>query len=653
MAEGRAGDGLRAARIKAGLTQEEVSRRAGISVRTLRHIERGQVRNPRRDALERVARVVGYDLAARGRRSAGGPGACPADPCEIRLLGPLTVVCAGLPVAMPLKLRALLGLLAVQPDQVVGHEEIADVLWPGDAPSGYARLVHTYAARLRRIFDQGAGGQGGGGRRIGTVRGGYVFNSSGARLDLHQFEQRVARALQIVESDPLEALELYGQALRSRQGRVLQDVPQLWHHPAVVRVAQRHIDVTIDFADLALRLKLPACAVEHLTTAAHEEPLHESLQARMMLALAGTGRRAAALQLFADLRTRLRKELGVEPSDEVWHARQAILSSDAFKTPPQPTGATSFSPAPAPARYGLGPQSPYPAGNFGAGEHPSPPPARAAPLRDVASPAQLPPMATPFVGRRQQLDALDALLTGRRVDYTPVKIGVLHGPREVGKTALAVHWAHRRHGEFPDGQLYADLRGSTDRPVPVGTVLSRFLRSIGVSADWLPDSSEEASALLRSLVAGRRFLILLDDVADADQVRALLPGTPGNLVLATSRTLLMDLVTREGATPIAVGVLSAAESHALIQACLGTERTTTEPEAAAELVAACGRFPMALRAAAARLAADPHLPVRAVVEELARTGPQPCGPPCPPSGTHPSGAPESPGEDRRAVRGEG
>ncbi|MET9145690.1 BTAD domain-containing putative transcriptional regulator [Streptomyces sp. NPDC004042] len=837
MTAGRERDGLRAARIKAGLTQEEVARRAGISVRTVRHIERGEVHTPRHDSLDRLARVVGYDLAAHGPRPRGGPDERAAAPYEIRLFGPLTLFRAGLPVAAPPKLRALLGLLAVQPDQVVGHEEIADALWPGDAPPGYAGLVHTYAARLRRVFGQGTGGRGGG-RRIGTVRGGYVFNSTGVRLDLHQFEERVARAARTAGFDPLSALELYGQALRGRQGRILQDVPQLWQHPAVVRVAQRHIDVASDLADLALRLNRPGYAVEHLVTATHEDPLHEGLQARMMLALAGSGRRAAALRLFADLRSRLRKELGVEPSDEVWRARHAVIAADTPEPLPQPGAAALAAPAAWPppqhprrapkllsaigrqptagsrtAPPGLPPAAPGGPRNLpgagsrglraaaaagdrppGAGAHGTPaetarepltaypldrlpeqapgasgapgapgasgasgeetlgapgevsgghaqdvwtghaqdvrtgrvrdvsvpdaqespasgapdrpssgtaprpapggaaqrtapgtPPARSAggaarrsspggappsplgmpvappfpgpgpqpplgfparlssgtpaqpaagprpqpapgppshgPLRVIAPPAQLPATTPWFVGRDQQLGALNALLTRRQSDTASVSIGVLHGPREVGKTALAVRWAHQRHEAFPDGQLYADLQGGSGRPVPAATVLTRFLRSLGVPDAWVPGTCEEAAALFRSMVAGRRFLVLLDDAADAAQVRSLLPGTPGNLVLITSRTPLADLVTREGAVPIPVDALSPAEAHALIEARLGAERTAAEPGAVAELVAVCGSLPVPLREAAVRLAAEPRLSLRALVDELVRTGP--------------------------------
>ncbi|MBT2391570.1 helix-turn-helix domain-containing protein [Streptomyces sp. ISL-1] len=621
IADGR-GDGLRAARIQAGLTQDEVARRAGISVRTVRHIERGQVRNPRHETLVRMAQVVGYDCAATpgcetdaNARQSEQPGR----PYEIRLLGPLTVLTSGLPVAMPLKQRAMLGLLAVQPDQTVSHEEIADVLWSGEAPSAYPTLVHTYVARLRRIIEPGPGRHGhrdGSRRRISTVRGGYVFNSGGAQLDLCRFEERAAQAARAAGSDPKSALELFKQALRGWQGRVLQDLPLLWQHPAVVRVAQRHIDVAIEFADLALRLNRSAYAIDQLRIASYEEPLHEPLQARIMLALAGSGRRAAALRLFADLRMRLKKELGVEPSEEVWQARHTILMQDGPDGRADPAGAEPPQPMPEQSYGATGEfwNGPLPA------RLPEPPSSRP---RSLALPAQLPPVITPFVGRHEQLAVLDGLLAHGGKGCASVGIAAVHGPPEIGKTALAVRWAHHRLEDFPDGQLYADLQGSAnppDRRVHPLTVLTRFLRSLGVPDEWIPDTQEEASGLLRSLLAGRRFLMVLDDAADAAQVRGLLPGTPGNLVLVTSRSPLMDLVTREGARSIALDVLSATEAYALIETYLGPERTAAEPEATAELAAVCGQYPLELRMAVARLAATPQVSIRALVAELARRG---------------------------------
>ncbi|MCW7940647.1 hypothetical protein AAW14_00955 [Streptomyces hygroscopicus] len=620
MTEDHYGDGLRAARIRAGLTQEELARRVGLSVRTVRHLEHGHVRNPRQETLIRMSRVVGYDLAAALGLGceADTKGETPGISCEIRLLGPLTVLCAGLPVAMPLKQRTLLGLLVVQPDQTVGHEEISDLLWGGEAPPTHQNLVHTYVARLRRIIETGHG-RDAGSRRISTVYGGYVFNSDGIRLDLHQFEERVGRAVRTASADPVAALELYNHALSCWQTRPLQDLPQLWQHPAVVRVAQRYIDVVIEFADLALRLNRPAYAVPRLTVASHEEPLHEELQSRVMLALAGCGRRAAALRQFADLRARLKKELGVEPSSEVWLARQTILAQDGdgrrVELPgKEPAGGLprQDSRRPSPA-YDVADESARESGVA----TPVAPPYRP---RGLAQPAQLPPVPVPFVGRHKQLTALDEILARRRDSCDSVGIAVIHGPSEIGKTSLAVRWAHRRHEAFPDGQLYADLQGggdAPDGPAHVRTVLTRFLRSLGVPDDWMPATREEGSALFRSLLAGGKFLVVLDGVSDPAQVRALMPGTPGNLVLVTSKHPLMDLVTRNGATPIALDPLSATEAHALLKAYVGPERTAAEPDATDELVALCRQLPLRLRSVAARLATNPRLTVRAVVAELA------------------------------------
>ncbi|MET9734465.1 BTAD domain-containing putative transcriptional regulator [Streptomyces sp. NPDC006458] len=314
MVDGRWGDALREARVRAGLTQDEVAHRAGVSVRTVRHIERGHV-EPRKDTLTRLCRVLGYDPAA-----VAGDSSASRLPYEIRLLGPLAVLRAGVAVAMPLKQRVLLGLLAVQPDRIVSHDEIADALWSGDAPQGYQHLVYTYVARLRRIVTPGDG------HWISTVRGGYVLSSRAMPLDLRRFEDDAARAGSLAAADPAGALDAYGRALRRWQGRLLEDLPALWQHPAVVRVALRHIDVAIDFADLAISLGQPARVIEPLTIASHGDPLHEALQARIMLGLAGSGRRAAALRLYDDLRVRLRAELGVEPGEELAYARETVLA---------------------------------------------------------------------------------------------------------------------------------------------------------------------------------------------------------------------------------------------------------------------------------------------------------------------------------------
>ncbi|MEU8707287.1 BTAD domain-containing putative transcriptional regulator [Streptomyces sp. NPDC048565] len=606
------GSELRTARTKAGLTQDEVARRASVSVRTIRHIEHGYVKAPRRETLTRIAEVVGWQ-PTMPEGEPGVPDTSVSRPCvqEIRVLGPLSVLSGERSVSMPGKQRALLGLLAVQPDRTVTHEEIADVLWRGEAPLSYSQLVHTHVARLRRIIDPSPG-RGATARTIRTVRGGYVFDSAGARLDLCRFEDRTALARRAVAHEPPTALDLYAQALHHWQGRLLHDLPQLWHHPSVVRVAQRHIDVAIEFADLALRLNRPALAVEHLRIASYEEPLHEPLQARIMLALAGSGRRGAALQLFAELRTRLKEEHGVEPSEDIRQAREVVLrqsGADGRGSPsgtvPRPTGARLLA---APYRTAAGPPA-HQAATVPGRPH------------SIEMPAQLPPVSGPFTGRAQQLDALDSLLHERDGKSGSLGIAVVHGPPDIGKSALAVRWAHHRLGAFPDGQLYAGLQGSvavSQRTVTPGMVLSGFIRSLGVRDDRLPATQEEATALFRSLLAGRRFLVVLDDVADASQVRCLLPGAPGNGVIVTSRSPLVDLATREGALSVALGALTDEEARELVVTHLGVERTDAEPGAAEELAAVCGHLPLPLRRAVAQLAVRPWGSIFELAAEIAR-----------------------------------
>ncbi|BBB00131.1 putative transcriptional regulator [Actinacidiphila reveromycinica] len=560
-----------------------------MSVRALRYIESGKVAQPRRHSLDRLAEAVGLDLADAPWRTGGEGPARPAggDTHDIRVLGPLTVSCEGQPVELPLKQRTLLGLLAIQPNRVVSQAEMTEVLWSGEAPPSSLGLLHTYMARLRRTLEGGPGGRGDH-RRVTTVRGGYSLSAEPAGLDLLRFEEYTAKALGVRESEPALALELFGRAFQYWRGPVLEDVPALRQHPVVVAIGQHRFDMVIEFANLALCQKRHAVVVKQLMAAAYEEPLHEGVQGRLMLALAGSGQKAAALRLFSDLREQFHEELGVEPSEEIWAVRRSILAQPGEEGPARP------------ARARGGPDRAAPVQT-------SPP------VRSATSPAQIPPVVRPFVGRRAEMAALDRLLARQRRDQTAVAIATVYGPPEQGKTALAVHWAHETHDWFPDGQLYADLRGgdaAVGEPLEPLSVLGSFLRSLGVAKDRIPADLAESSALFRTLLAGRYVLVLLDDAGTSAQVRPLLPGTPGNLVLVTSQHPLPDLVVRNGATPLELDVLSVTEARELLDAFLGASRTAAEPEATAALAEVCGRRPLALRHTAAQLAARPNASIR-------------------------------------------
>jgi hypothetical protein len=187
----------------------------------------------------------------------------------------------------------------------------------------------------------------------------------------------------------------------------------------------------------------------------------------------------------------------------------------------------------------------------------------------------------------------------------------------VGKTALAVHWAHQVADRFPDGQLYVDLRGyDPDRPVPAADALAGFLRALGVPGPEIPVAADERSARFRSLVAGKRVLVVLDNAGSVGQVRPLLPGAPGCLVLVTSRDSLAGLVARDGAQRLDLDLLSPGEAAGLLRELIGA-RAAADPGATAALAAQCARLPLALRVAAELAAARPAVSLAGLVRELA------------------------------------
>lgn len=234
----------------------------------------------------------------------------------------------------------------------------------------------------------------------------------------------------------------------------------------------------------------------------------------------------------------------------------------------------------------------------------------------VAVPAQLPPDVRPFVGRDEQLAWLDALVDRSADQATAVVISAIAGTPGVGKTALALRWAHRVRDRFPDGQLYINLQGyAAGSPMPPLDALARLLHTLGVPAEKVPPDVDQAAAVYRSLLAERRTLVLLDNAASADQVRPLLPGGAGSVVLVTSRDQLGGLVARDGAHRMRLDVLAADEAHALLAGILGAGQAASDPDAVRDLAEVCGYLPLALRIAAANLAAHPQ---RRIADQVAR-----------------------------------
>jgi len=577
------GEFLRGHRRRAGMTQEELASRAGLSVRALRDLEQGRVRHPRAWSVQRVAAAL--RLADQDRRRlqavAGAAAARSTQGLEIGVLGPLRVRYDGVTVLVSqARLRCLLGLLAVQPGQVVGREEIVDALWGQAPPDTCRQLVHTYVARLRGLLEPHRPRRAPAQVVVG-VCGGYRLEVDPGQLDVLRFDALAIRAHQAQQAGELEGgCELLSQTLGVWRGPVLADLDAgLQQHPAVVALTQRRLAAGLAYADLAIGLGRCEQAAASLRMLCHQEPLHEGLHARLMLALASCGQQAAALGLFAELRARLADELGVEPGAEVQQAHLRVLRQQL----PVPADSATTTTVHAARR---------------------------------TAPAQLPADVADFTGRSQHLEQLDRLLELGTVT-TAVVISAIAGTAGVGKTALAVHWAHQVRDRFGDGQLYINLRGYAPTP-PMRSIdaLAGFLHALGVPAEQVPVDPDEAAALFRTLLADKRMLLLLDNARSADQVRPLLPGSPGCLVVVTSRDRLSGLVAKEGARGLSLDVLPPGEAVGLLTRLLDEERVAAEPQAAVELAWVCGLLPLALRIAAANLAGQPGQPIAGYVARL-------------------------------------
>ncbi|MEV6235210.1 BTAD domain-containing putative transcriptional regulator [Lentzea sp. NPDC051838] len=389
--------------------------------------------------------------------------------------------------------------------------------------------------------------------------GGYAL--MGAAVDLVRFRELRAEA----RSAPDHAVKLLTEALDLWQAEPLAGLPGEWAESERARLELERQEARHDLADARLRLGHGAQLVVELSARATELPLDERVAGQYVLALHQAGRTADALEQYRQVRDRLVEELGTEPGARLRELHGKLLADD--------TPATRL------------------------------------------VPRQLPAAPVPFVGRGEELDSLDA--TGGTV-----VISAVAGAGGIGKTWLALHWAHRHAERFPDGQLFVDLRGfSPDTsPLEPGTVLRGFLDALGVEDDRTPSGTDERAALFRSLVADRRMLIVLDNAATADQVVPLLPGAGQCTVVVTSRRVLNGLVTRYGARHLDLHLLSDAEAHALLEQRLGAARLAAEPDAVTALLGYCRRFPLALGILAGRAATQPHLRLADLAGEVREFG---------------------------------
>jgi DNA-binding SARP family transcriptional activator/Tfp pilus assembly protein PilF len=520
---------------------------------------------------------------------------------RFRLLGPVEIRAGedwqgiGAP-----KWRSVLAALLINGGQIVPADVLINEVWGDAPPAKAANLISIYVLRLRRLLgDTGS-------TLLVTRAPGYQLRLAPEDTDAQLFEALVRDGRRAYAAgDPEGAASQLAEALALWHGRPLADVPPT---PLVEAEAERLAELRLDAAELRIAAEL-ACGghaqvIPELRRLLADHPLREGLWLLLMRALDGAGRHAEALDAYGQARGVIADELGVDPGAELRRLYAHLLAKDDLL-------ADDGSDAPGSISAGTVAPSSSP---------PEPPPALAEARvpRPARAPAQLPADVTDFTGRGDQVKHLSHLLSsvGADQDSGAVRIALVAGSGGLGKTSLAVHAAHRVRASFPDGQLYVDLLGATPHPVAAADVLARFLRDLGADGREIPIEEDERAARYRTIIAGRRILIVLDNARDAAQVRPLLPGTASSAVLVTTRNRLPDLASTR---LVDLNVLDDDEALTLFTRIVGDERAAAEPEATAELLLACAGLPLAIRICAVRLAARSGWTIQAMANRLRDT----------------------------------
>ncbi|WP_283134504.1 AfsR/SARP family transcriptional regulator [Rhizohabitans arisaemae] len=489
---------------------------------------------------------------------------------QFSILGPVRVQGNGRTSALGRsQRRGLLGFLLLNAERVVTLDAVIDALWGGAPPPSARSQVYSAIYAIRsELGNLGIEG-------VTSVRGGYMLKAGLEDLDLARFEacERQARSQQ----DPENVVRLLRRGLGLWNGPALSDASGAYVESVRTHLEEKRLAGVETLIDAELALGRHALVVSEFQGLVSSHPLRERLHTQLMVALYRSGRQVDALDLARDMRHRLVEEHGLDPGHTVVALEQAILRGEPSLnlSAPRYVAATGR-----------------------------------APLRDA--PAQLPGNFADFTGRDEELAAAVRTLTGEPKAAPP--ICVVAGPPGVGKTALAVHIGHRLVESYPDCQLFVDLCGVDSRSANPADVLAGFLRALGVDPGAIPESSDERSALYRTLLADRRSLVVLDNAMDENQVRPLLPGAATCAVLVTSRRRLTGL----GAQALLVlRPFDGEESVTLLSRIVGAERVAAEDTGTHEVARLCGGMPLALRIAGARLVARPHRGIGELAERLA------------------------------------
>ncbi|MBX6722955.1 MAG: AAA family ATPase, partial [Dactylosporangium sp.] len=449
---------------------------------------------------------------------------------QVRVLGPVGVGCRPAAAGSP-KQQILLAALALDLNQAVPVEILVERLWGDHPPTAARSSLYAYVTRIRRLLAATADSRPP--IRLCRRGSGYALEADPETVDIHRVRDLVRRAREAGGSP--EALALLRQALGCWRGEPLAGLSGDWVERVREGLERERLDVLIARFDLELRLSRPEPVIGELSAAVAAHPLAEPLVGQLMVALYRSGRVSEALACFADARRRIREHLGVEPGRDLRDLHQRMLRDDP---------------------------------DLGVDHAPPPRTLAVATSATAVTPAQLPPDVAAFVGRGRELRTLDTMST-----TGPAPVIVITGPAGVGKTALAVHWAHRAAARFDHGQLYVDMLGYHERaPMAPAVALARCLRALGVTT--IPSDIDELTGAFRSLVRGRRLLLVLDNVRSAEQVRPLLPAGPGCCVVVTSRQRLDGLVARDGAQMVTLKAQDTDEACALLEQLIGARRVS-------------------------------------------------------------------------------
>ncbi|MEU4172810.1 BTAD domain-containing putative transcriptional regulator [Streptomyces sp. NPDC026665] len=576
---------------------------------------------------------------------------------RFKLLGPLRAWHRDQEVNLgsPQQRAVLFSLLLAEGKPVTVHH-LVDGVWGDTPPSGAVSTVRTYVSRLRSALEPGRSA-GTPPRVVLSVAGGYALHIPGSTpLDMVEFERRVAEAKRLATlGDLLKAADLLSDALDAWQGLPVAGVPGPLAEAERSRLVERRVNVLETRLELDVRLGRHDDVVAELATLCHSYPLRERLRALLMLSLYRCGRQAEALDVYRDTREALVQELGIEPGPELQELHRRLLSADpALAAPPEPQAANALHRPPAPSHPAYEAQQPLDAETE---PHPTGSRHTTATASDGMSagnethskyisfvrradsqsvptqpsrgtdtgpdsyirPRQLPADLASFTGRTTEIEYARNLVPD---PHEPSSVIVISGMAGVGKSVLATRIAHAVAADFPDGQLYLDLRGfdPTGSPVDLTSALRSFLLALGMPLSQIPQDLDTQAALYRSVLAQRRLLIVLDNARDSSHVRHLLPGTPGCMVLVTSRDQLTSIVAAHGARPISLDVLQNNEAVDLLTGRLGTARTNLEPDAVQAIVSSCDRLPLALAIVATRAALHPDFALSNLSAELQEAG---------------------------------